>query len=356
VRLLAGPAEPGQGSLEPLVNSLPGLLVKVPSLVRPISPVQDLLAYRALLRDFRQHQPDIVHTHSGKAGVLGRLAAARAGVGVIVHTIHGPSFGAFQGALANTLFRAAERRAGRVTDHFVVVADAMTQQYLAAGIGQPEDYTCVRSGFDLAPYETATHDPALRARLGLGSSDIVVGTVGRLFRLKGHDDLLRIAPELVQAVPSIRFLLVGDGPLRPQLEAQIAAQGLRGKVVLAGAVEARHMAAYFGIMDVLAHLSRREGLPRAVAQALAAGVPVVAYDCDGTPEVCRNDETGFAVPVGDVRACAQRLRQLAEDPALRRRLGAAGRALVHREFPVQTMVDRLHALYRQLLAAPRRRG
>jgi glycosyltransferase involved in cell wall biosynthesis len=357
VRLLAGPAEPGQGSLEPLVKTVPGLLVQVPSLVRPVSPWQDMLAYRALLRDFREDQPDLVHTHSGKAGVLGRLAAARAGVRVIVHTIHGPSFGPFQGALANTAFRAAERRAGRVTDHFVVVAHAMTRQYLAAGIGQAQHYTCVRSGFNLKPYEAATNDPELRRELGLALSDIVVGVVGRLFPLKGHDDLLRMAPQLIEAVPHLRFLLVGEGPLRPQLETQITALGLRGKVLLAGAVDAEHMARYFGIMDVLAHLSRREGLPRAVAQALAAGVPVVAYACDGTPEVCRNDETGFTVTVGDLATFAQRLRQLATDPALRQRFGTAGRALIHREFPEQTMVDQLHELYQRLLAAaPGRRS
>src|SRR6266699_5797900 len=143
----SGPATGPEGSLEPLVANTPGLLTIVPELVRSVHPWKDPLALRKLIRLFRSGHPDIIHTHSGKAGILGRLAAARAGVPVIVHTIHGPSFGPFQGILSNALFRAAERRAGRKTTHFVVVADAMKTQYLAAGIGRPEQYTRIFSGF-----------------------------------------------------------------------------------------------------------------------------------------------------------------------------------------------------------------
>ncbi|MEK7707576.1 MAG: glycosyltransferase, partial [Verrucomicrobiota bacterium] len=134
VQLISGPTIGPEGSLESAFDSAPDLLTCLPELVRPVHPWKDFLALRRLTRIFRERRPDLVHTHSGKAGVLGRLAAQRAGVPVIVHTIHGPSFGPFQGALANFVFRAAERRAGRVTTHFAVVADAMRRQYLAAGI------------------------------------------------------------------------------------------------------------------------------------------------------------------------------------------------------------------------------
>src|SRR3954470_18585101 len=136
VQLISGPSTGPEGSLE----SCDPQLITIPSLVRPIHPVKDFLALRQLEAHFRRTQPDLVHTHSGKAGLLGRLAAARAGVPIVVHTIHGPSFGNFQNPLANVLFRAAERRAGRVTTHFVTVAEAMTEQYLTAGIGHREQY------------------------------------------------------------------------------------------------------------------------------------------------------------------------------------------------------------------------
>lgn len=349
VRLISGPTTGPEGSLEPLVAGVPGLFTRLPPLVRPVRPWADFRAWRELTRTFRAQRPDLVHTHSGKAGILGRLAARRAGVPCIVHTIHGPSFGPFQGALANALFTAAERRAGRVTDHFVVVADAMTRQYLAAGIGRPEQYTRVFSGFDLDPFLRTENDPARRARLGLAKDDFVIGKIARLFELKGHDDLIAAAPAIVARVPRAKFLLVGDGAWRGRLEAEIARRGLAGRFIFTGLVPPAEIPALVGVMDVLAHLSRREGLPRALPQALAAGRPVVAYDCDGAGEVCLDGRTGFLVPPGDLGTFAARVAVLAEEPALRTRLGEAGRALVREHFTVEAMVDALHALYRRLL-------
>src|SRR5438270_4178303 len=162
VTLISGPTTGPEGTLEGLFREVPQALSIVPTLVRPLHPWKDWRALAALTQTFRAHRPDIVHTHSGKAGILGRIAAARGGVPVIIHTIHGPSFGAFQGALPNLMFRAAERYAAKVTSHFVVVANAMKEQYLAAGIGRENQYTRIFSGFPLQPFENATNDPNLR--------------------------------------------------------------------------------------------------------------------------------------------------------------------------------------------------
>jgi len=349
VALIAGPTTGPEGSLESTVASELGLLTRLPSLVRPIHPWLDWRALRELEALFRDRRPDIVHTHSGKAGILGRLAARRAGVRTIVHTIHGPSFGAFQGPLANTVFRWAERRVGRITTHFVAVADAMAEQYLAAGIGQRSQYSRVLSGFDLRPYLDARPDLALRARLGLGPDDFVVGKVARLFKLKGHDDLFAVAPDLVRACPRFRFLLVGDGVWRERFARRARALGLAGHFVFAGLVPPSEVPRYVGIMDVLAHLSRREGLPRALPQALAAGKPVVAFDCDGAREVCLDGQTGFLLPAGDRAGLQDRLLRLARDAPLRGRLGLQGQTLVRENFSIESMVDQLHSLYVRLL-------
>ncbi len=347
-RLIAGPTTGPEGSLEALVANQPGLLTQVPSLIRAVHLGSDWAAYRDLRRIFRQSRPDIVHTHSGKAGILGRLAARAAGVPIIVHTIHGPSFGPFQGAAANLVFRTAERFAGRVTTHFVVVAHAMTDQYLTAGIGRREQYTRILSGFPLEPYLTAQNDPAWRARLGLAPTDFVVGKIARLFKLKGHDDLFAVAPELVRQCPQMKFLLVGDGEWRARFEALARQTGLTKHVVFAGLVPPADVPRYVGVMDALVHLSFREGLPRALPQALAAGKPVIAYDCDGAREVCLEGETGFLVPAGDRATLAQRLLTLAGDRARGARMGARGRELVRESFSVQRLVDELHRLYLQL--------
>jgi hypothetical protein len=193
IHLISGPTRGPEGSLEGELAFDPGLLSIVPELVRPVHPLNDLRALHRLTRLFQQTRPDIVHTHSGKAGILGRWAALRAGVPLILHAIHGPSFGAFQGRTANLLFTLAERRTARVTDHFTVVAEAMRDQYLAAGIGRPEQYTKIFSGFRLEPFLAAGNDPARRAQFGLQPGDFVVGKIARLFELKGHDDLFAAA-------------------------------------------------------------------------------------------------------------------------------------------------------------------
>ena len=349
VHLVSGPTTGPEGSLEGRLAATPQLLRLIPSLVRPVHPWLDWRAWHDLTRLFQTQTPDIVHTHSGKAGVLGRLAARRAGVPFIIHTIHGPSFGPFQAPLPNLVFRSAERLVGRFTTHFVTVAQAMTDQYLAAGIGRPEQYTRIFSGFDLEPFQSATNDPAVRTRLGLRPDDFVVGKVGRLFKLKGHEDLFAAAPELVRRCPTIRFLLVGDGLWRQRFENRVNDLGLTDRFRFTGLVPPQEVPRYVGIMDVLVHLSRREGLARALPQALAAAKPVVACDCDGAKEVCVAGKTGLLVAPGDTAALTECLLRLAADPALRAQLGRRGQELVRSSFSVERMVDDLYALYRKLL-------
>jgi glycosyltransferase involved in cell wall biosynthesis len=291
-----------------------------------------------------------VHTHSGKAGFIGRLAAKRAGVRTIIHSIHGPSFGPFQGRLANTLFRSAECFAGRITDHFVTVADAMRDHYLAAGIGEADSYTRIPSGFDLEPFLRVENSPEIRRRFGLTPGDFVVGKIARLFELKGHDDLFSIAPQLARRIPNLRFLLVGDGVWRGRFERLAKRIGCEQNFVFAGLVPPAEIPPLVGVMDALVHLSRREGLPRALPQAMAAGRPVVAFDCDGAGEVCLDGKTGYLIEPGDLAKLEERLAKLAEDAALRAGLGQAGRALVKEEFTVEQLVERQYELYRHLLA------
>ncbi|MEY2429759.1 MAG: hypothetical protein QOJ40_2644 [Verrucomicrobiota bacterium] len=346
--LISGPTRGPEGSLEPLLEGAPGLLTIVPELVRPVHPLKDWRALSQLTKIFHSRRPDIVHTHSGKAGVLGRLAAARAGVPIIIHTIHGPSFGRFQNSLANALFRSAEKVAAKRTTHFVVVADAMKEQYLAAGIGRTDQYTRILSGFDLRPFLSATNDANLRAKFGLSPEDTVIGKIARLFKLKGHDDLFAVAPGLVRSFPKMKFLFVGDGEWRRRFEQKARSLGLEKHFVFTGLVPPEKVPALVGIMDIVAHLSSREGLSRALPQAMAAARPVVAYDCDGAREVCLDNETGFLLPPGDLTGLTNRLSELARDPALRDRLGQDGRQYVQERFSVERMVDELYNLYLRL--------
>ena len=350
VHLLSGPTTGPEGSLESEFSGTPEILTRVPELVRPIHPLKDWLALRRIEIILREQKPDIVHTHSGKAGILGRLAARRAGVPVIIHHLHGPSFGPFQGLPANWIFTAAERYAAGVTTHFVCSAQAMTRLYLAAGIGRPEMYTRIFSGFPVEPFLRATNDLALRAQFGLNENHFVIGKIARLFKLKGHADLLAAFQKILPQTPQARLLLVGDGTLRNEIENQVRALGLQSKVIFTGLVPPGEVPRYVGIMDCLAHLSAREALSRALPQALAAGKPVVAYDFDGADEVCLEGETGFLVRTGDIATVTQRLLQLANDAPLRERLGRRGQQFVRENFAVEQMVDNLYHLYLKLAA------
>ena len=350
VRLYCGPTTGPEGSLEPLVQNTGDLFHLVPNLIRPVRPLSDWLACRQLQQAFESFRPDIVHTHSGKAGFIGRLAAKRAGVRTIIHSIHGPSFGPFQGCLANALFRSAERFAGQMTDHFVTVADAMRDQYLASGIGQADGYTRIPSGFDLEPFLRAENSLATRASLGLAPDDFVIGKIARLFELKGHDDLFAIAPRLAKRIPNIRFLLVGDGVWRGRFERLAKEIGCSQNFIFTGLVPPSEIPSLVGVMDALVHLSRREGLPRALPQAMAAAKPVVAFDCDGAGEVCLDKKTGYLIEPGDLLKLEESLAKLANDAPLRTALGQAGRELVKEEFSVEQLVERQYELYKRLMA------
>ncbi|MFA4945406.1 MAG: glycosyltransferase family 4 protein [Lentisphaeria bacterium] len=351
--LVTGPTEGPEGKLLQ-EQPLPGLeVVVIPDLCRELAPLRDLRAYCGLRNLFARRQFAVVHTHSSKAGILGRLAARRAGVPVVVHTVHGQAFHPYQGRLANALYIAAEKFAARRCDRIYAVAQAMVEQCVAAGIAPRDRYQVVYSGMELEPFLAARPDPGLRRELRIPPEAVVVGKIARLFELKGHDLLIEAAPAVVQACPETVFLLVGDGLWRDRLEAKIRGLGLTAHFRFTGLVPPAAIPRYVGQMDILAHLSLREGLPRSVVQALAAGLPAVAHPLDGTPEVVAEGATGFLVPPGDPAAVAAALVRLIRDPALRQRLGAAGQARVRHDFDWRTMVATLEASYAALLQAKR---
>ncbi len=377
--LVTGPQTGPEGSLHDQVRAAGVPLIVVDELRRAPHPFQDGVAARVLRKLFTDKQYDVVHTHSGKAGFIGRLAARWAQVPVVVHTIHGPSFYPYQNPLGNWLFRWAEQLAGEWTTQFVSVADAMTEQYQAAGI--PGHYVTIRSGMNLAPFlavesknsfasekwngrPARSLDHSRRSERDLhatngrdacstifktGSSpDFVVGKIARMFRLKGYEYLFAAAPRIVAAVPSVKFLLVGDGINRPRYERWVERLGLRDRFIFTGLVRPEEIPAYVAQMDVLVHLSLREGLPRTLPQALAAGKPVVAFDVDGAREVCREGETGFLIRAEDAAGVAAAVIQLFQDRALAAQLGAQGRQRVRAEFGEDLMVRKLDELYRRL--------
>jgi glycosyltransferase involved in cell wall biosynthesis len=354
INLISGPTIGPEGSLEnetrKIFSDSPANFVLVPELVRPVHPFKDFIALRKLEKILREQKPDLVHTHSGKAGILGRLAAKRARVPIIIHHIHGPSFGKFQSAPANFIFTAAEKYAARATNHFFVSANAMTRIYLAAGIGKNSMFTRIFSGFNVQPFLAVKNDLALREKLKIPGDAFVIGKIARLFKLKGHDDLLRAFAKILPQVPNARLLFVGDGSLRTQLENRAREMNLSGKVIFAGLVPPNEVARYVGIMDCVTHLSSREALSRALPQALAAAKPIVAYDFDGADEICLENETGFLVRTGEIETVVDKILLIAKNPELRKQFGARGQDFVRENFSVEKMVNDQYNIYLKLAA------
>ena len=347
--LVTGPAIGPEGDLIRRARRNRVDLLILPSLRRQINPWRDLVSFWQLYRLFRGERPDVVHTHSSKAGILGRAAARLAGVPVIVHTIHGMSFHRNQCLTLNAMYVLLERMAARWTHALISVADAMTEQSLAARVAPPEKFTTIRSGMEVEAFLADNGGrEAARAELGIGADEFVIGKIARLFELKGHEDVLRAAPAVLRRFPSVRFLFVGDGVLKSRLQALAAELGIGDRVTFAGLVEPDRIPAMIKAMDLIVHASLREGLARVLPEALISGRPVVSYDIDGAREVVVNGETGFLVPPRSIEGLAQAMTRVLSDPDAAGRTARRGRQRFTDQFRAETMVRRIAALYRRL--------
>ena len=351
VTLITGPTTGPEGSIVDRARGGGYAFVKIPYLVRQLSPTRDLHAYLALKRWCRAARPDVVHTHSSKAGVLGRLAAHAAGVPVIVHTIHGMSFNRTQTRMVQAAYATAERYCAKRCHAIVSVADAMTRQAIAADIGAADQYETIRSGMTVADFDPArVNGTALRASWGIQPEHVLVGTVARLFENKGYEQLIDVISRVAPINQNLRFVWIGDGAHRPEYEEELRRRGLRDRVVLTGLLKPAVIPQALAAIDILAHTSQWEGLPRAVVQALLLKKPVVSFDIDGAPEVVIPGQTGELAPLNDTAAFAEKLLKLAADANRRRAYGEEGRRRCVVEFDAATMVDRLDQLYRRLAA------
>jgi glycosyltransferase involved in cell wall biosynthesis len=296
-------------------------LIDVPTLGREVGP-RDVMALVELLAVMRRERPVIVHTHTSKAGFIGRLAARLARVPAVIHQPHGHVFYGYYGRARTAFYVSLERLAARWTDRIITLTERGTAEHLARRIGQAAQYRTVPSGVPTAELRArAPGRAAARAALGVPPEAFVIGGLGRLVPVKGFDVLVRALPTVVAAVPTARVLLVGDGPDRVALEAKAAALRVGDRVRITGATG--DVARWLAACDVLAAPSRNEGMGRALVEAMALGVPVVAADVGGIPAVVADGECGRLVASEDAGALAEALVELGLDEALCAKLGAA---------------------------------
>ncbi len=348
VELATGPPIGPEGSLIEEAEKRGIKLTIIPHMRREINFFRDVLAFIELYLLIRKGKYTIVHTHSSKAGILGRLAAKIAGVKIIIHSVHGLPFFEYQNRFLNHIYILCERFAALFTDRLISVCDAMARKAVAAGVAKEDKFTTIYSGIELNHYFNSGISIAEKQKeLNLERRVPVVGNISRLFELKGHNYLLEAASRVVEVFPETKFLLVGDGILRERLIRQAEDLKIRDNIVFTGLVERKEIPKLISIMDVVVHTSLREGLPRVLPEALAMAKPVIAFEIDGIVEIIKDGMNGYLIPPKDSRKLANSIIHLLQDKEKAKRMGEAGREMVNPAFELEVMLERISDVYKE---------
>ena len=348
VTVVTGPSALESG-LVAQARSTSGLdLVVLPDLIRPMRLWSDLRALRAIVRLLRDQACDILHTHTSKAGALGRLASFFRRPGAVLHQPHGHLFYGYYGGPGSRCVVLAERVLARLADAQIALTRRGAEEHLRRGIGRPDGFHVVRSGIDLRPWRRPARDrEACRAALGIEAATFAIGTLCRLEPIKGVEDLLeafiRIAPDHAL----LRLVVAGDGPLRQRLLDRAARSGRSDRIVIDG--QWRPPRRVLPALDLFVLASHNEGMSRALVEAMAAGLAIVATDVGGVGEVLEEGRCGILVPPRDPEALAAAIARLSSDPDRRAALGAAARARAL-AFGAGRMGRQVIRLYREVLA------
>ncbi len=353
VTLITGPAIGPEGQLFNQTKNEKYDVIVVPKMIRAICPLYDTISYFQIKKHLERLKPDIVHTHSAKAGILGRFAANRLkgkwseNTPAVAHTIHGLAFHPYQSKWLNKFYIAVEKSAAKRTDFFICVADAMTEQALAAGIGQREKYITAYSAIEeddfLKPIPQEERK-SFRLKYGIPEDAIVLVTIARLFMLKGHKYIIESAKQLSKQFDNALWLFVGDGNLADHFKEQVQQFGLTEKIKFTGLLPPGQIPLAIQSSDILVHCSLREGLARTLPQAMLCAKPAISFDVDGAKEVV-NEETGRLIEPKNVEQLTNTCAELIKDKDLREKLGRTGRESVKEKFKPETMVDIIEAVY-----------
>lgn len=344
--LVTGTEEAGEGNYLELHGRTAKVEV-IPDLGREIRPLRDVQTLSRLVSLMRRIRPHVVHTHTAKAGAVGRAAAILAGVPAVVHTYHGHVLRGYFSPAKTAVYRGIEQSLAWKTDRLLAVTTRVRDELIALGVGKASQYRAVPLGFDLVPLLAAERRRGeLRAELGVGDAPLI-GIVARLVPIKAHEVFLAAAAEVRRQVPGARFLIVGDGELRQTLELQTAALGLTAAVRFLG--WRADIDRLYADIDVMALTSRNEGSPVALIEAMAAGVPVVSTDVGGVADVVEHGVSGLLAPMDDAAAVARHVVTLLADPAMRRTMGRHGRTKVAATYDAGRLVTDIETLYEDLI-------
>ena len=327
-------------------------IIQIKGLKWKLNFLYDPIVLIKLIKMMRKNHYDIVHTHTTKAGILGRIAARIAGVPVIVHGLHGSTFEAFDSGLLNWLLFLFERLTGRFTDAYISVSRVLSEKYIERGIGKKENYHTVYSGMELEVFYGARGKIDCRKKqkeLGIDSGDFVIGNVARLETRKGHKFLIDAFKKVIKERKGcpLKLLIIGEGNKRENLESYVKEANLEKKVIFTG--YRKDVEELMAIMDIFVLTSLREGLPRVLVQAAAVGMPLIAFNVDGVPEIIRDNHNGFLVRARDVGQLANRIEKYIDKKELVLLHGQKGREFIKDKWFIEDMVDKIDKIYQSLI-------
>lgn len=322
-------------------------VINIPELLRRIAPLYDFLTFLKVLRIIRREKPKIVHTHTSKAGVIGRVAAFMAKTPVIVYTPHGHVFYGYFGRVTTCIFVLIERLLAKITDKIITLTDREGIDHVRFKIAPPEKFITIHSGVDIQRFTTPKlRGDSLKRSFGIGAESLVVGTVGRLVPIKGHKYLIEAAPKILKEVPSVKFVLVGDGYLRPKLERLTHTLNVHDAFLFLN--WRTDISKIMSVFDLFALPSLNEAMGRVLVEAMATGKPIVASNAGGIPDLVMDGDNGLLVPPKNSDQLAEAIIMLLKDDTRRIEMGNRGKVMAKR-YCVKSMVKKIDALYMELL-------
>lgn len=331
-------------------------LIVCPYLTREIEPLNDIRTLFFLIRFFSKERFDIVHTHSSKAGIIGRVAAFFSGTKLIIHTIHGLPFHPGEKSYKNFLYIFLEKLAAMITHKIISVCDTMTVKFRKAGIGRKNQFETIYSGMDISRYTPVMDKDTRnleREKFGIKENDVVFVKVARLFEFKGHDHIINVCRKISKSNNNIKFMFVGDGILREKLQLEIKRLGIDQYFIFTGLVSPDKVSYYIELSDCVIHTSLREGLARVIPQGFLMGKPVISWDVDGAWELVKNGETGYLVPEKDEEKLVEAIIDVVKNREKAKNMALKGQKLCRRLYSHEIMGEKIKELYLENLQTDR---
>lgn len=322
-------------------------LMTVETLIRNVHPLQDARAFRTLRRIFLSERPQIVHTHTSKAGILGRWAAWLSRTPIIIHTPHGHVFWGYFNRGVSLFYALLERLTACITDKIITLTEQEKKDHLALDIAPEDKFEVIHSGVDLDQFRAVhTHRKESKKAPGVPGDDLIVGAVGRLTEIKGYRFLVEAAPKVLALLPNTSFLLLGDGEQLGDLKRSATALGVQDRFRFLG--WQRNVPEIMSSFDIFVHPSLNEGMGKVIVEAMALGKPVVASSVGGILDLVHHGVNGLLIPPADPLALADAMLRLLEHPEERSRLGTKGMETAGR-YDAVSMVEKIDHLYRDVM-------